>query len=175
MANADIISKRRLEPALSNEAVSEDLAGLAFIEQHGRNLRFCHDSGCWYRWDGQIWREDKTRLAFQFARELIRSMVVDADDRKRISVGRAAFANGVEKFAKGDPKVAVSIDFWDNDPWLIGTPNGTVDLRTGILVLAFEKKALRRAPWWRRPARIARFGTDFSGRPRAMTPTWSAS
>ncbi|WP_291856620.1 phage/plasmid primase, P4 family [Bradyrhizobium sp.] len=133
MAGAVNISKRRLEPTLSNEAVSEDFAGLAFIEQHGRDLRFCHDSGCWYRWDNQIWRKDKTRLAFQFARELIRSMVEDADDKKRVSVGRAAFADGVEKFAKGDPRVAVSTDFWDNDPWLIGTPNGTVDLRTGHL------------------------------------------
>lgn len=133
VAGTDIISKRRLEPTLSTEAVSEDLAALAFVEQHGRDLRFCHDSGCWYRWDNQIWREDKTRLAFQFARELIRSLAEDGDHKKRINVGRAAFAGGVEKFAKGDPRVAVSIEFWDRDAWLLGTPRGTVDLRTGIL------------------------------------------
>lgn len=133
LVNTDIITKRRLEPILSNEAVSEDFAGLQFIEQHGRDLRFCHDSGCWYRWDDQIWRQDKTKLAFQFARELARSLVEDADEKKRTSVGRAAFASGIEKFAKGDPRVAVSIDYWDSDPWLIGTPGGTVDLRTGAL------------------------------------------
>lgn len=133
MVNADIISKRRLEPSLSSEAISEDFAGLAFVDQHGRDLRFCHDSRSWYRWDGQIWSQDKTRLAFQFARELIRSLVEDGDDKKRTSAGRAAFASGVEKFAKTDPRVAVSIDYWDRDPWLIGTPDGTVDLRKGIL------------------------------------------
>ena len=34
---------------------------------------------------------------------------------------------------KVDPRVAVTIDYWDADPWLLGTPGGTVDLQTGEL------------------------------------------
>ena len=25
------------------------------------------------------------------------------------------------------------MEYWDRDPWLLGTPGGTVDLRTGML------------------------------------------
>jgi putative DNA primase/helicase len=48
-------------------------------------------------------------------------------------LSKTTFAAGVEKFAKSDPTFAVTIEAWDRDPWLLGTPGGTVDLRTGIL------------------------------------------
>jgi hypothetical protein len=39
----------------------------------------------------------------------------------------------VEAFARADPQLAVTAEIWDRDPWLLGTPGGTVDLRTGEL------------------------------------------
>jgi putative DNA primase/helicase len=47
--------------------------------------------------------------------------------------GKTSFASGVEKFAKSDPEFAVRSEAWDKDPFLLGTPGGTVDLKTGIL------------------------------------------
>lgn len=32
-----------------------------------------------------------------------------------------------------DPAIGVTADVWDSDPWLLGTPGGTVDLRSGLL------------------------------------------
>jgi putative DNA primase/helicase len=32
---------------------------------------------------------------------------------------------------KADQRIAVTVDEWDADPWLLNTPGGTVDLRTG--------------------------------------------
>jgi putative DNA primase/helicase len=39
----------------------------------------------------------------------------------------------VERFAQADAAFAVTSAAWDRDPWLLGTPGGTVDLRTGAL------------------------------------------
>jgi putative DNA primase/helicase len=49
------------------------------------------------------------------------------------TVRKKSFAKGVEAFAQADPAFAVTIDTWDKDPFLLGTPDGTVDLRTGRL------------------------------------------
>jgi putative DNA primase/helicase len=35
--------------------------------------------------------------------------------------------------ARCDPQVAVAASYWNRDPWLLGTPDGTVDLRTGAI------------------------------------------
>ena len=51
----------------------------------------------------------------------------------RKNLGRAAFANGVEKFAQHDPKLVMTADGWNSDPMLLGTPGGAVDLQTGEL------------------------------------------
>lgn len=46
---------------------------------------------------------------------------------------KVRFAAGVETFAKADPVFARTADFWDIDPFLLGTPDGTIDLLTGEL------------------------------------------
>jgi len=41
-------------------------------------------------------------------------------------------AEGVERIASRDQRLAVTSEIWDRDPFLLGTPGGTVDLRTGV-------------------------------------------
>ncbi len=118
---------------LHNGIVTEDSAGIHFVDLHGDDLRFCHSSGAWYRWQDTHWVQDKVGVAFQYARKLARQLTKDQDRRKRYITGKTSFASGVERFAKHDPKVRVTADYWDTDPWLLGTPGGTVDLRTGKL------------------------------------------
>jgi len=48
-------------------------------------------------------------------------------------LGRASTAAAVERFARADRAFAVTAARWDNDPFLLGTPSGTVDLRSGRL------------------------------------------
>ena len=64
---------------------------------------------------------------------MIRKIVQDESPRIRAISSKVSFCGGVEKFAQRDPSVAVTIDYWDKDPWLLGTPTGTVDLQTGVL------------------------------------------
>jgi len=42
-------------------------------------------------------------------------------------------ASGVERLARTDRRHATTTEQWDADPWLLNTPGGTVDLRTGEL------------------------------------------
>jgi putative DNA primase/helicase len=89
--------------------------------------------GKWYRWNGFVWSVDRKGIAFHWARELARQLSSSQDPRKRYITSRTSFARGVEKFAKHDPRVAVTSEDWDCDPFPLGTLGGTVDLRSGKL------------------------------------------
>jgi putative DNA primase/helicase len=134
-AFADNIKTQRMEPSaqLLNDIVTEDSAALEFVERHCDALRYCHSTGAWFKWKVVYWEKDQTGIAFQWARELARRLAEDQDERKRYITNKTSFASGVERFAKSDQRIAVTIDYWDADPWLLGTPGGTVDLRTGEL------------------------------------------
>lgn len=113
--------------------VTEDEGAILFAERHRGQLRFCHDHGCWFEWTGAVWKKNGTARAFHYARELARQMAENQDRKTEITARKAAFAGAVERFARADPAFAVTSEIWDRDPMLLGTPNGTVDLRTGLL------------------------------------------
>lgn len=117
----------------SNDVITEDSAAQLFVDRHHENIRFCHSTGHWFCWNGARWQIDQTNSTYQLARELGREIGEDQDERGRKAIGKTGFANGIERFARADPRVAVTVDYWDQDPWLLGTPGGTVDLKTGKL------------------------------------------
>jgi putative DNA primase/helicase len=123
-----------LPPELHGYELTEDGVAQAFALERGNELRFCHGPNRWHRWDGTRWKPETTRLAYSWVRELARRMARSANKPKtRETLGKAAFAAGVERFAQSDRTFAVTPDLWDRDPWLLGTPGGTVDLRSGEL------------------------------------------
>jgi putative DNA primase/helicase len=130
-ACAHIPSVRR--PARSDDIVTEDGTAQRFAELYGGKLRYCHDRGAWFVFDEGIWRENRTGLAFQYARELARNVSEKEAVRTRFIVSKTSFAAGVERFARSDPTFATTSDFWDRDPFLLGTPAGVVDLKTGAI------------------------------------------
>ena len=117
----------------NNDIVTEDSAALEFVAERGSALRYCHSTGAWFCWNGNIWSRDEKYVAFHWTREMIRKLVQDESPRIRAISSKVSFCAGVEKFSQRDPAVAVTIDNWDHDEWLMGTPAGTIDLRTGKL------------------------------------------
>lgn len=115
------------------DIITEDLAACEFAAIYRDRLRFCHDTGAWYEWNGSIWQPNRTGLAYQWARELARRLSLSEPDKVRYVVNKTSFASGVERFARSDPDFAVTAEVWDSDLFLLGTPCGTVDLRTGTL------------------------------------------
>jgi len=110
--------------------LTEDGIALTFTARHGEQLRFCHDSGSWYVWKGAVWRQERTKLAFSWARQTCRDLARRASERDQFKITKAAFAAAVERFAQADRVHAVTSETWDRDTWLLGTPGGTVDLKT---------------------------------------------
>jgi len=108
----------------------------AFASRHRDRLRYCHDTGAWFVWNGRRWRQDKTKRAFDWARRLAAELSSDREFKTKAITGKAAFASAVERLAQADRSIACTMDKWNPDAFLLGTPDGTVDLRTGILMPA---------------------------------------
>ena len=120
-------------PADWNGVVTQDAVALKFGEIYADRLRFCHHTGAWFDWNGLRWLRDETARAFQYSRELSRQASRGANLTGLKEARKVSFAGGVEKFARGDRRLAVTSERWDADPFLMGTPEGTLDLRTGRL------------------------------------------
>lgn len=136
-ANDERLAKRawaKASQTLDGYALTEDGVALAFTAKFCDDLRFCHDTGRWYRWSGQHWRRETTQLAFDWVRETCREMgASDPLSPAAKVLSRANTATAVEKFARADRAHAATADAWDRNPWLLGTPGGVVELKTGVV------------------------------------------
>ena len=129
--------------ARNDDPVTEDAAALAFTERYRDTLRFDHDVGKWFVWMGTHWQCERTGLAFSWARELARELAQSEPDKVRLISSKTSFAGGVERFARTDRAFAVTSDIWDQNTYLLGTPGGVVDLRTGEVSLQGSAGELR--------------------------------
>jgi putative DNA primase/helicase len=118
---------------IDNGTITQDGVARVFARRYGDKLRFCHDTGLWYEWTGTHWAKDRVAKAFQFVRELGREYTEQSRGGEVKEVRKVSFAGGVERFARSDPAFRVTTENWDSDPLLLGTPTGTVDLRSGSL------------------------------------------
>lgn len=126
----DNLERQLIEAGTADAAPTEDGIARAFAVKHKDDLRFDHTRGKWYAWDGARWKEENTRLAFQYARELCREY--NRKDRDK-ALPKVRTAAAVETFAQADRRLAMTHELWDTDPWLLCTPGGTVDLRTSAM------------------------------------------
>ncbi|WP_322884837.1 phage/plasmid primase, P4 family [Sinorhizobium medicae] len=117
--------------ALREIDVSEVEVAFEFEERFRDIVRFDHDRGRWYEWDGSIWREQRTGRTFH--RIVSFCFMLSAEFGNLNAARKASFSRGVESIAKCGPELAVTSEIWNCDPFLLGTPAGTVDLRTGGL------------------------------------------
>lgn len=116
-----------------SDVISEDSVAQEFITRYGQAVRYDHDAKVWFIWTGSHWRKDTTHLAFSYAVGLARELTLNGSEAARKSAGRAAFARGVEEIASRTQSVSVTRGVWDLDQDVLGTPNGVVDLKTGLL------------------------------------------
>ena len=118
------------------QAGTPDTVAHALAEQHAGRLRYCHDAQAWFMWDGALWRRDRTGAVLGLIRAIARERGTDPGGIASRAAGTSAFVAGAERFARGEAALAVTAEAWDADPFLLGTPAGPVDLRTGATVPA---------------------------------------
>ena len=115
---------------------SDDALALAFADKHAGELRYVALWGKWLRWDGTCWRTDDTLCVFDLARQLCRELIKNGVPLPRKAIDALSDAStfaAVERVARSDRQLAATTEQWDADPWLLNTPGGTVDLRTGTI------------------------------------------
>lgn len=121
-------------------AFSDDYLALKFTHQHAHELRYVKLWGTWLKWDGGRWKSESTLEAFDLARGIAREAALecngsdDEDGPNPTKIASAATVAAIERLAKADRAHAATADIWDTDPWLLNTPGGIVDLRTGKLL-----------------------------------------
>lgn len=111
---------------------------------HADHWRWDHTRGRWLVWREHRWAPDADGAVIRDALDTIRRwqrLAVEkiADVQRRSDVLDALF--GLERKAKLDAVLALTRHLhpiadageWDANPWLLGCPNGVVDLRTGEL------------------------------------------
>lgn len=113
-------------------ASTEDAVAHAFAETYAGRFVYDHTTQSWFIWKNGRWSRDLRSTVFHQARVFCRAVRATISDPPS-SLAKIAFASAVERAARADPRLAVSQEIWDRDPWLLGTPDGVVDLRTGLL------------------------------------------
>jgi len=140
----DEMLKRGRQPDEPAEVVdrpikyADDSLALRFTTQHEHDLRYVHLWGRWLRWDGRRWCTDETLEALDLARSIARAAsaeIIEGGGPAKLAstVASAKTIAAIERLARADRQHATRTENWDADAWLLNTPGGTVDLRSGDL------------------------------------------
>ena len=109
---------------------SDDALALRFSDRHGDHLQYVAAWNRWLRWTGKVWRQDVTHKIFDLARALCREAAAEANQGGK-ALASAKVVAAVVTLARVDRRHAAEVDQWDAAPWVLNTPDGTVDLKTG--------------------------------------------
>ena len=114
-------------PFLSQIALTE-----MFVLEHAAESRYVPEWNKWLVWNGTHWEFDKRLRAYDWARNICKREAPKANKASHArDVASAKTVAAVVTLARCDSKMVASVDQWDTDPWLLNTPDGTYDLRTG--------------------------------------------
>lgn len=143
---SETINSEAPPPLKRDEHTLTDLGNARrLVDQHGENIRYDHSFGAWFTWDGRRFQQDTTGQIWQRAKATARSIYHEAaeclDDRGRSELAKHAKASEARGrlesmivLAQTEAEVAVTAEVWDRNPWLLNCRNGTLDLKTGILL-----------------------------------------
>ena len=124
--------RREEEPPDTAPAFSEEALALRFAERHAAERRYVSAWNKWFSFDGKQWTVDETRETWSLARKLCREASSGVNKvREAKSIANAKTRAAVVSLAGEDRRLAATVDQWDADPWLLNTPGGVIDLRTG--------------------------------------------
>jgi putative DNA primase/helicase len=144
---------------------------LAFVHDHGENLRYCDDWKKRLVWMGMHWKIDNTgaamRMAKQTARRLARQVehIDDIEAKVLLKHVKKSLSNASLKAmidcAQSEEGISIEPNALDKDPWRLNCANGTLDLRTGKLQPHNRADLITRC-----------ISTPYD--PNAKCPTWDA-
>ena len=100
--------------------------------KYSDRILYVADLKRWHVWDGRRWAEDVTGRCSEYIRE--DEGVHDSELRQAVRSCQSANAiDGILRLAQSMQELVVVSDDLDSDPYLLNTPAGTYDLRTGAV------------------------------------------
>ena len=139
---------------------TEDALALSFTRRYHKDWRYVAAWGKWLVWDGQRWRSEDTLAATDLIRHVCRHASLNTHNpRIATKLAASSTVGGVERLARADRRHAALTQEWDADAWLLNTPGGVVDLRSGRL---------------RSHDRADRMTKITTATPRGQCPQWGA-
>jgi putative DNA primase/helicase len=113
--------------------LTEDAQGKAFVDIQQGNMRYVEENDQWYYHNSIYWEPISKLSIIETARQMNRKAAVSLNKgtnlKKQLCSRR--FAQNVEAYARGDERCLLPIEELDKDPWLLGTPDDIIDLKTG--------------------------------------------
>jgi len=107
---------------------------LRFTDENADHLRYVAARRRWLIYTETVWIVDETLLVINLARDICRQESTKCENAKTANLlARGKTIAAVERLARADRRHAATVDQWDCDPWVLNTPRGVVDLRTGQL------------------------------------------
>jgi putative DNA primase/helicase len=116
---------------------SDEALALRFAERYGGHTRYVATWGKWLLWNGSRWEFDDTLCSYNMSRMICRAASAEVGPRNKklgASIASAKTVAAVASLARADRRLAARVGIWDADPWLLTTPSGIVDLRTGTIL-----------------------------------------
>ena len=110
----------------------QDGLAQAFARRHSARWRYVPSWRKWLKCDGTRWRPDDLNEALHLVQLLCRE-AAQATGNRSPRLTSAPFMKGVLELAEVQPEIAAPADAWDRDPWVINTPGGVIDLKTGAM------------------------------------------
>jgi len=143
-----------------------------FFAACGDDVRYLAEHRQWALWDGRRWMIDAANAIRERAKECVRTIVSmipyeespEAQEKMLKLAHRFDNVDRIEKmlkYAQTDPRVLTSIQDYDQNTWLLNVANGTIDLRTGNLLVPLRKHMITKV-------------LDIQYDQHANAPTWKA-
>lgn len=117
-----------VERTLANVG-TQDAVALIFTGRMAGKLIYDRTRNAWMQYDGTRWKLDRLGVAHNLIRDIARELNYEG----KAAMASASFCDGVDKHLQSTPEFARTSDQFDCDNYLLNTPAGTLNLRTGMM------------------------------------------
>ncbi|WP_170460806.1 DNA primase family protein [Ruegeria arenilitoris] len=113
-----------------------DFAAKIYPHLRGK-IAYVHQRAKWMVFDGSIWKLDEIEVHRAMVREIVdKALKIVPPDRTRLraKMQSSHYVSAVLKELRSMKDIAVSVETLDANPYILGTPGGYVDLKTGRML-----------------------------------------
>ncbi len=121
---------------------SEDALTESFSRKYKNSLIYVAPWGAWMIWEKSRWQADETNIVMDLSRKICKIASTEAQQRQDLGARSFKIANQISQLkthravaamATSDRRHAALPAQFDADPWILNTPTGVIDLKTGEL------------------------------------------